>query len=129
MNGTGGTLVFDGDCGFCTRSLGWLRLLDTRRRIATVPYQRPDAPAAVGASPEDCAAAVRWKGADGTAAAGAAAVNAALSAALDTDLPLRVYRRTQAVQDRLYDWVARNRGRLPGITPWCARYPADCGRA
>jgi predicted DCC family thiol-disulfide oxidoreductase YuxK len=30
------------------------------------------------------------------------------------------------VQRRLYRWVAENRRRLPGTTPWCARYPDDC---
>ncbi|WP_214367372.1 thiol-disulfide oxidoreductase DCC family protein [Pseudonocardia sp. H11422] len=129
VNATGGTLVFDGDCGFCTRSLGWLRLLDTKRRVTTAPFQRPDAPGMVDATPELCAAAVRWKGVDGTTAGGAAAINAALSAALNTDVPVRLYRHTRAAQEGLYDWVARNRGRLPGMTPWCDRFPADCGRS
>ncbi|MFC5994589.1 DCC1-like thiol-disulfide oxidoreductase family protein [Pseudonocardia hispaniensis] len=128
MNLTAGTLVFDGDCGFCMRALGWLRVLDRDSRITTVPAQRPDAPTLVDATAEQCRASVRWKGADGSTAAGAEAANAALSVALGTDLPMRLYRRTQNLQETCYEWISRNRGQLPGLTPWCRRYPGDCGR-
>lgn len=124
-----GTVVFDGDCGFCTRSLGWLRALDRHRRLTTVPLQRPGAADLVGATPQECADAVRWRGADGATAGGAAAVNAALGVALQAGWPEILYARTRPLQDAIYAWTARHRGRLPGITPWCVRYPADCGRA
>jgi len=124
-----GTLVFDGDCGFCTRSLGWLRLADRSHRITTVPFQRPGAADLVDATPEQCGVAIRWRGEDGATAAGAEAANAALAVALQRRWPVAVYRRTRRVQDAMYDWVARHRGRLPGMTPWCQTYPADCGRA
>lgn len=119
-------LVFDGNCGFCTRTLGWLRLLDRHRQIETVPLQRADAAERVGASPEECASSVRWRGADGTRAGGAEAIAHALSVALDAAWPVPFYRRTARWQERLYRWVADNRYRLPGITPWCVRYPSDC---
>ncbi|GEL19178.1 DCC1-like thiol-disulfide oxidoreductase family protein [Pseudonocardia asaccharolytica] len=128
MNLTAGTLVFDGDCGFCMRALGWLRVLDRDSRITTVPAQRPGAAELVDATVPECAASVRWKGADGTTAAGAEAANAALAVALGTELPVRLYRRTRTIQEAVYDWVSRHRGRLPGLTPWCRRYPGDCGR-
>ena len=32
----GGTLIFDGDCGFCTRSRDLLIKLDRRHRLSTV---------------------------------------------------------------------------------------------
>jgi predicted DCC family thiol-disulfide oxidoreductase YuxK len=120
-------LVFDGQCGFCTRALGWLRLLDRRRLIDTVPYQRSGVPELLGISREQCAASLQWLGADGSRAEGAAAVNAALAYALAANWPERLYRRTARTQRRLYQWVAEHRHRLPGITPWCARYPDDCG--
>lgn len=123
-----GTLVFDGDCGFCTRSLGWLRMLDRHRRVTTVPLQRPGAADLVDATPEQCSTAIRWKGADGSTCSGAEAVNAALAVALQTRRPGRFYSRTGRAQDSLYEWVARHRGRLPGMTPWCESYPQDCGR-
>jgi predicted DCC family thiol-disulfide oxidoreductase YuxK len=120
------TLVFDGNCGFCTRALGWLRLADRRRVIVTVPLQRAGVAERLGLTPEQCAGAVQWRGADGERAEGAEAIAAALSVALVNDWPRRLYRRTGAAQRALYDLVARNRHRLPGITPWCARYPDDC---
>jgi predicted DCC family thiol-disulfide oxidoreductase YuxK len=120
------TLVFDGGCGFCTRSLGWLRVLDGRRRLETVPYQRPGVPESVGATADECATELQFRGADGRRLTGAAAVNAALGVALRTGVPLALYRRTAPVQDRAYRWVAAHRHRLPGVRPWCDRYPADC---
>ena len=123
-----GTLVFDGDCGFCTRSVGWLRLADRKHRVTTVPLQRPGAPDLVGATPQQCAVEVRWQGEDGATAGGAAAVSAALAVALQKQWPVRLYARTHRVQDAMYSWVARHRGRLPGMTPWCQSYPEDCGR-
>ncbi|GAA4284399.1 hypothetical protein GCM10022261_19300 [Brevibacterium daeguense] len=29
--------------------------------------------------------------------------------------------------DRAYQWVARNRGRFPGMTPWCQSHAGQCG--
>ena len=119
-------LVFDGDCGFCTRALGWLRVLDRRRIIQTAPLQRPGVPELIGCSQEQCKKALQWRGVEGQRAQGAEAIAAALAVALDSSLPIKVHRRTATAQDRLYDLVARNRHRLPGVTPWCQRYPDDC---
>ena len=121
-------LVFDGDCGFCTRALGWLRLLDRRRIIDTVPFQRPGVPESLGLTREQCAASVQWRGMDGEHAHGADAIAAALSVALISDLPRRLYQHTATPQRLLYEAIARNRHRLPGTTPWCTRYPDACGR-
>lgn len=120
-------LLFDGECGFCTRMLGWLRLLDGKSRIDTLPYQRPGAAESIGASGSECSESVQWRGPDGTRLEGAAAVNAALGVALGTGWPLRLYRYSAGPQERLYGWVAGNRRRLPGVTPWCSRYPDQCG--
>jgi predicted DCC family thiol-disulfide oxidoreductase YuxK len=120
------TLVFDGNCGFCTRALGWLRLADKRRIIVTVPLQRSEVAESLGLTREQCAEAVQWRGADGTRAEGAEAIAAALSVATNSDWPRRLYDRTGGAQRALYNLVAHNRHRLPGITPWCARYPDDC---
>lgn len=119
-------LVFDGDCGFCTRAVGWLRVVDRRRVIETVPYQRPGVPERLGMDRSECAASVQWRGADGARAEGADAINAALAVALDASWPVRLYGRTGRAQRRLYRWVAEHRHQLPGVTPWCVRYPHDC---
>jgi predicted DCC family thiol-disulfide oxidoreductase YuxK len=122
-------LVFDGDCGFCTRTLGWLRLIDRRRIINSVPFQRPGVPESLGLTREQCAESVQWRGPDGRRAEGAEAISAALDVALRTRWPGRLHARTAGVQARMYELVARNRHRLPGVTPWCSRYPDDCGRS
>jgi predicted DCC family thiol-disulfide oxidoreductase YuxK len=121
------TLVFDGGCGFCTRTLGWLRVIDGRRRLETVPYQRPGVPESVGATERECATELQFQGTDGRRLSGAAAANGALGVALRSRWPLAVYARTAFVQDRAYRWVAEHRHRLPGVRPWCDRYPDDCG--
>ena len=124
-----GRLVFDGECGFCTRSAGWLRRLDRHGRIELQPYQRDGAPESVGVTAEQCREAVQWLGADGVRRSGADAVNAALSTALGTSLPARVYGATAGVQERVYTWVADHRSRLPGAVPHCEANPQDCSTA
>jgi predicted DCC family thiol-disulfide oxidoreductase YuxK len=121
-------LVFDGECGFCTRALGWLRLADRYRVIETVPYQRPGVPESLGLSRAQCAQSVQWRGADGVRAEGAEAISAALAVALRAEWPRRLHEHTASAQHLLYNWVSANRHRLPGVTPWCARYPKDCAR-
>jgi predicted DCC family thiol-disulfide oxidoreductase YuxK len=120
-----GLLVFDGECGFCTRALGWVRLLDREARLTTLPLQAPGVPERVDATRQACKESLHFA-ADGRVWTGAAAVNGALAVALQRELPERLYARTAAAQERVYAWVARHRGRFPGITPWCARYPEAC---
>lgn len=124
-----GRLVFDGGCGFCTRSAGWLRRLDRHGRIELQPFQRAGAPESVGVTAEQCREAVQWLGPDGVRRSGADAVNAALSTALGTGIPAVVYGATAGVQERVYTWVAEHRGRLPGAVPHCERHPEDCSTA
>jgi predicted DCC family thiol-disulfide oxidoreductase YuxK len=125
----GGTLIFDGDCGFCTRSRDLLVKLDRRHRIRTVPLQRPGVPELAGVSREELRSSVYWLAEDGTTCSGAAAVNAALSAALGSRIPLWIYRLpgVRALQEAAYRWVSANRHRLPGATPWCTSHPENCG--
>lgn len=118
---TDATLVYDGDCGFCTRSvraLEQLRLAQPR----IVAYQHADLPA-LGLTPQQCEHEVQWVSADGRADGGAQAVARLL---LASGLPwsaagavLRVppLRWLAALAYRL---VADNRHRLPGGTPACA---------
>lgn len=104
--------------------------LDRHRRVTAVPFQRAGVPEAHGLSHAECEQAawaiatlpepVRYRG--------AAAVNAALTVSLGTSLPLRVYRLpgVRRLQDAVYAWVARHRGRLPGVVPYCEQYPERC---
>jgi predicted DCC family thiol-disulfide oxidoreductase YuxK len=121
-----GLLVFDGRCGFCTRSVGWARALDRRGRIAMRPYQEPGVPESIGTDAATCSEAVQWQGPDGVRLEGAAAVNAVLDTVSGTRIPSIVYRATAGVQERVYQWVADHRGRFPGMTPYCESHPAEC---
>ena len=101
---------------------------DRHKRITIVPFQRPGVPESVGLSFAECEQAAWAIAADGTRFRGAAAINAALSSAIGIGLPLFVYRLplVRPLQDWLYTIVARNRHRLPGVTPHCSEFPADC---
>jgi len=123
---TSGTLLFDGDCAFCTRSA------DVARRLlpadsAVVAWQFSDlagagAGAGAGVTAERAQTEVLWIGRDGAVSGGAAAVAQALRAAgrpwslagvlLDAP-PLRW------VAPFVYRLVAANRHRLPGGTAAC----------
>ena len=121
-----GRLVFDGDCGFCTRSVGWLRRLDRGGHVDARPLQSPGVPESVGATLEQCLERLQWLGRDGRRRSGAEAVNVALAAALCTRAPLALYRVSAGVQERAYAWVAANRYRLPGATAHYSVHPGEC---
>lgn len=115
-----GTIVFDGDCGFCTRSALRLERMG-RGRLAVVPWQWADLPA-LGLTAAQCAQAVQFVGPGGRAG-GAPAIAAALRccpqpwAALGAVVDARALRPLAA---RVYRFVADNRHRLPGAAACAA---------
>ena len=118
------TLVFDGDCGFCTWSVDmakkWIR---PRARI--VPWQRADL-AALGLTEEQCQLAVQWVSASGDVRAGGRAVAALLRSSPAPWPVLGALADVPGIAqlvDALYRLIAANRYRLPGSTPAC-RLPA-----
>ncbi len=114
------TLIFDGDCGFCTTTVNLAKRW-VRPRAVIVAYQFADL-GQLGLTAEECAEAVQWVGADGTHRSGGQAVAAAMISAPN---PWPLVGRTmrspgvRVVVDLAYRWVARNRYRLPGSTPAC----------
>lgn len=122
-DGYAGRLVFDGECGFCTRCVDWLRRLDPQGRIDVQPLQAEGVPASIGATPEECHEAVQFLGPDGVRRAGADAVNGVLAVLTGTALPSTLYRASSGLQERAYRWVADHRSRFPGTTPHCQRSP------
>jgi predicted DCC family thiol-disulfide oxidoreductase YuxK len=111
------TVLYDGDCGFCTASV---RAASRRLRapVQAVPWQRADL-AALGVPPGDARLAVQWIGADGTRFQGHRAVAAWLRgsgggwrvlAALLTAPGL------DAVSAAGYRLLVANRHRIP--RPW-----------
>ncbi|WP_058235042.1 thiol-disulfide oxidoreductase DCC family protein [Devriesea agamarum] len=121
-------LVFDGKCGFCTRSVMWVKGLDRHNRVRLHPSQRPGVREEFDLTEEQTRAAA-WGFRQGKRYAGAAAINLAVDAALGIRIFSALYRvpGLRQVQNAGYGWVVKNRYRLPGMAPWCNSHPADCG--
>ena len=114
------------------RSVRLVRALDRDRRVTAVPCQQPGAAEAYGLTVADCEAAA-WAVTPEPGRRhyrGAGAINAAVAVALGIWWPVRLYELPgiRHVQDLVYAWVNRIRGRLPGDVPYCDRHPQRCGR-
>lgn len=117
---TDALVVFDGHCGVCTRSVGLLHRIDRKARLTVAPFQAAGVLETAGVTREQAAAQV-WFREGATLTGGAEAV----SRMLDTALGIRFFAvlhhvpGVKQVQNWIYRWVAANRYRLPGTTPWC----------
>lgn len=128
-----GVVVIDGYCGVCARSADLLVRLDRRARLTIVPSQEIGALVRYGLTPEQVAASVwfvpRTASEHGGEPTGRRPLGGAraVGAALDTALGVRLFEPVAAAPllgrliERGYRWVAANRRRLPGATPWCHR--------
>ena len=115
-------LIYDGDCGFCTKTARWLQ-----SRLATpisvVPWQSIDDLGALGLSELDVSTAVYWVDAYGRTSRGALGAARALThskgplALVGWLLLLPPARQLAALA---YPVIARNRQHLPGATAACA---------
>jgi predicted DCC family thiol-disulfide oxidoreductase YuxK len=123
-----GVLIFDGNCGMCTRARNGLLRLNRTGRLRTEPMQKPGVAERVGVTAERLAESGWWLDSSGAVFAGAEAINAALCAAVGTRLPLWFYRvpGIGALQERIYRWVAVHRYRFRGVTPLCESAPEQC---
>jgi predicted DCC family thiol-disulfide oxidoreductase YuxK len=123
-----GVLFFDGACGMCTRSRNFLVRLDRTGNVRTEPLQGAGVAERLGIAPSQLLDSVRWLDSSGAVYSGAEAVNAALSAALGTRLPLLIYRvpGMRSLQEVVYRWIADHRYRFPGTTPYCESHPVAC---
>lgn len=115
-------LIFDGDCGFCTRSVLWLERRAVRP-MDCVPWQYADLPA-LGLSEEETRKAAWWVDPEGGRYGGHRAVGKALLACgglwpVVGRLILVPPLSWLAIPG--YALVARFRGYLPGTTPACKR--------
>ena len=113
-------LVFDGDCGICTRLAGFVPAL--RADVDVAAWQTLDLPS-LGLTPEACDRALQFVDAQRRISSAQDAVAALLR---HSAFPLPVAGRLlqlpglNVLAGFGYRWVARNRQRLPGGTPACA---------
>jgi predicted DCC family thiol-disulfide oxidoreductase YuxK len=123
-----GVLYFDGVCGMCTRARNLLVRLDRTGELDTRPFQQEGTAQLLGVPGSKMVESSWWLDSSGAVYAGAEAINAALSAALGTRLPIRFYRLPgiRGLQEAVYRWVATHRYRFPGTTPYCASHPVAC---
>ena len=122
-------LVFDGDCGMCTRSARF-----AARRLRTAPdaydvdpSQRLDLPS-LGLTQAECDEALQWVAADGRVSSGQDAVARMMLASRLWARPLGaalLLPGVNALAGVVYRRVARNRHRFPGGTPACEMPPRD----
>ena len=123
-----GVLFFDGACGMCTRSVYFIKRLDRAGALQIVPFQQPGSEERLGLDTARMYTSSWWLDATGQVYGAAEGVNAALSAALGTRLPLLFYRipGVRQLQDAVYRWIAGHRYRFPGTTPYCESHPVAC---
>jgi predicted DCC family thiol-disulfide oxidoreductase YuxK len=113
------TLLYDGDCGFCTVTAARMQRWG-RGRYGVVAWQRADL-VRLGVTPELAASAVQWVD-RGRVLSGAEAFSAALVAAGGFWRPIGWMLSLPGVRvlaRRTYELVARHRHRLPGSTDAC----------
>jgi predicted DCC family thiol-disulfide oxidoreductase YuxK len=117
-------LVYDGDCGFCTRCVRVVERMRVRADIVASQFADLDD---LGLTQGEASDAVQWVEPDGTVRAGHEAVAAVLMNSARPWWPLgrlMVLPGAAWAAARVYRLVADNRHRLPGGTPACA-LPAD----
>ena len=97
-------------------------------RCAPNPSRPRGAADRLGVPADRLPESVWWLDDSGQVFAAAEAMNAALSVALGSRAPLRLYRLPgmRRLQERVYRWVATHRYRFPGTTPYCESHPAGC---
>ena len=118
-----GELIYDGDCGFCTRSKRWIMERVTDASVAT-PAQRvpPVRRKELHLTDDDLAAAAYWVDARGRTFRGARGIGQALR---HTRQPWRTAGWVLGTApvgiaiEPIYRVIARNRHRLPGATEAC----------
>lgn len=123
-----GILAFDGRCGMCTRAVNRLARWDRTGQLRIEPFQTPEIAELLRSTDGQFSESAWWLDSSGEIVAGAHAMNAALSAALGTRLPLWIYRTPGVgwLQNVVYRWVATHRYHFRGVTPLCEAQPERC---
>lgn len=105
-----------------------MRRLDKHDRVEFVASQQHGVLDRTGVTADEADVAAWAVGADGSKVGGARGVALALAVGRDTALPTLPWKVPAVpwVLDRVYEFVARNRTRLPGDTPWCVEHDGEC---
>ena len=113
------TLVYDGDCGFCTTAAGWIPRLRLRAD-RVVAWQHADR-AALGLPPAQCQLELQWVEDRGSAGGHRAIAGLLKNSGRGWALlgHLLLLPLVSSVAAAVYRLVAANRTRLPGGTPAC----------
>lgn len=122
------TVIFDGTCGSCTRSVRYLERLDRHHRITVVACQVAKRDPAFPLGDIDCGESAWAITADARAESGGQAAPLIAAVLLGRRWPLTLG-RLGMVRHALafgYRWVANNRHRFPGDTPYCTAHPGAC---
>ncbi len=118
------TLVYDGDCGFCTTAIRWVKRLRLRADAVTA-WQHADLEA-LGLTAQECDLKLQWVADDGSISSGHEAVARLLLHSAAGWRPVGALLLTPPLSwlaARAYDWVSAHRQLLPGGTPACALPP------
>jgi predicted DCC family thiol-disulfide oxidoreductase YuxK len=112
-------LVYDADCGFCTKSARWLA---RRGDVEIKPWQSVDDLEAVGLHLDMVNNAAYWVDEGSAPEAGHLAIGRALVQSGGWRRQLGRFTLSPVVAPaarRVYSWVARNRYRMPGSSDSC----------
>jgi predicted DCC family thiol-disulfide oxidoreductase YuxK len=114
------TLLYDGECGFCTSCARWLQRHAPSAAIVQ-PWQRADLDR-IGISEQACRDAVQWVDDERRSSGPVAFADYARTSTRGWRAIGRVVgsRVGLTVAWPVYRWVSRNRSRLPGGAPACA---------
>ncbi|MEE9415437.1 MAG: DUF393 domain-containing protein [Acidimicrobiales bacterium] len=113
-------LIFDGDCGFCTTSAGWVKSI-LPPNVAVQPWQALDLES-LGLTEADVTSAAYWVDESGATHRGHRGIGEALKASGQPWSLIGILIVTPPVSwlaSLVYGLVAKNRYRLPGSTDSC----------
>ncbi|MGB3307133.1 MAG: DUF393 domain-containing protein [Thermomicrobiales bacterium] len=125
------TLLFDGACGFCTRTVMWVQKRDTHGRLDILPCQTAVRSGRFTRDLSDCGTSIWAYAPDGAVEGGAQAAALVAAELLGHRWPVRVARLPGIRQclDIGYRFIAANRHRLPGIKGMCSIGPGSSCRS
>ena len=114
------TLIFDGDCSFCSSSARVLKRM-VGKSVEILPYQRTDL-TVFSLTEEQCNIAVQFANRDGRSSGHEAIADALIAGKNLWSIAGWIIRLPviSSVGFLVYGWVSKNRHRLPGGTPACS---------